>query len=155
MMDRERTTTYPPVSPLESGTVPPVPLTNHNAELSLGALFSDLSTDLSTLVRQEIELARTETTEKVSKAARSAGMLVAGGLIAYAGLIVVLIAIAILLGAIMPYWLSSLIVGVIVLAIGAMMAVSGKNKLANLNVVPEKTVATLKEDARWAKEQLS
>jgi VIT1/CCC1 family predicted Fe2+/Mn2+ transporter len=122
---------------------------------SLGTLFSELSTDLSTLVRQEIELARTETTEKVSTAARSAGALVAGGLIAYAGVIVVLIAVAILLGEIMPLWLAMLIVGLVVLVIGAIMAISGKNKLANLNVVPEKTVETLKEDARWAKEQVS
>lgn len=163
-MDRERTAPYSPASPQESDAVTaaalkpsgsPPPLANHNPELSLGALFTDLSSDLSTLVRQEIELARTETTEKVSKAVRSAGMLVVGGLVAYAGVIVVLIAIAILLGAIMPYWLSALIVGVVVLIIGAVMANSGKNKLANLNVVPEKTVATLKEDARWAKEQLS
>ena len=163
-MDRERTNAYTPASPPESDAIPPVALkasdsppmlANHNPELSLGALFTDLSSDFSTLVRQEIELARAETTEKISKAVRSAGMLVVGGLVAYAGVIVVLIAIAILLGAIMPYWLSSLIVGAVVLIIGAIMAISGKNKLANLSVVPEKTLATLKEDARWAKEQVS
>ncbi len=161
MMERERTTTYSPASPFEADVSTPVtdgrpmtpPMTTPDS--SLGTLFSDLSSDLSTLVRQEIELARAETTEKVSKAAQSAGMLVVGGLVAYAGLIIVLIAVAILLGAIMPYWLSSLIVGAIVLIVGAVMAISGKNKLANLNVVPEKTVATLKDDARWAKEQIS
>jgi len=142
----EKQHTYPPVSP---------PSPNHTPDLSLGALFSDLSSDLSILMRQEIELARTETTETIRKTAGSAGLLVAGGLVAYAGLIILLIAVAILLGAIMPYWASSLLVGVVVLIIGAVMAMSGKNQLANLTIVPEKTVATLKEDARWAKEQLS
>jgi hypothetical protein len=148
-------TTDTPVSPEPRSSAPPLSNNSTTDSSSLGTLFSELSTDLSTLVRQEIELARTETTEKVSTAARSAGALVAGGLIAYAGVIVVLIAVAILLGEIMPLWLAMLIVGLVVLVIGAIMAISGKNKLANLNVVPEKTVETLKEDARWAKEQVS
>ncbi len=146
-------TTDTPISANQRSSAPP--LTNNTTDPSLGTLFSELSTDLSTLVRQEIELARTETTEKVNTAARSAGALVAGGLVAYAGVIVVLIGVAILLGELMPLWLATLIVGLVVLVIGAIMAISGKNKLANLNIVPEKTVETLKEDARWAKEQVS
>lgn len=125
-----------------------------NNQPSIGQLLSEISTDMSTLVRKEIELARAETSEKISRATRSATILVAGGLVAYAGVIVMLIAAAILLGAVMPYWLSSLIVGLVVLVIGAVMIVSGKNTIANMSVVPEKTVQTLQEDAQWAKEQV-
>lgn len=131
------------------------PPDDRTSEPSIGVLFGELSEDLGTLVRKEIELARVETTEKVSKAVRSAVTLVAGGLVAYAGVIVILIAVAILLGEFMPYWLSTLVVGLVVAIIGAVMVISGKNTLTNMSVVPEKTVDTLKEDARWAKEQVS
>lgn len=125
------------------------------SEPSIGSLFTDLTEDMGKLVRQEIELVRAETVQKVSTALRSIVMMVAGGLLAYAGLIVILIAAAIALGNIMPYWLSTLIVGAVVLIVAAVLVTSGRSSLANMTVVPEKTVESLKEDARWAKEQVS
>lgn len=133
-------------SSYESGTI---------TEPSIGSLFTDLTEDMGKLVRQELELVRAETMQKVNTAMRSIIMMVAGGLLAYAGLIVVLIAAAIALGNIMPYWLSTLIVGAIVLIVAAVLVTSGRSSLANMTVVPEKTVESLKEDARWAKEQVS
>jgi hypothetical protein len=123
-------------------------------EPSLGELFTELSDDMSTLIRKEVELARTETMEKVSQATRSVVYMVAGGLLAYAGLITLLIAAAIALGSIMPYWLSSLIVGVAVIVIGAIFISVGRNSLQNMDMAPQKTIETLREDAKWAKEQV-
>jgi hypothetical protein len=54
-------------------------------ERSLGELFSDLTRDMSTLIRQETQLATTEMTQKAASAGKSAGVLVGGALIAYAG----------------------------------------------------------------------
>lgn len=136
-------------------TAPRVAVTTGQAEPSLGQLLNELTGDMSTLVRQEFELAKAETMQKVSHATRSIIMLVAGGLLAYAGLIALVIAAAIGLGALMPYWLSSLIVGLVVVAIGALLVMSGRSSLATLSLVPEDTVATLRQDARWAKEQIS
>lgn len=136
-------------------TEPHVAITTGQAEPSLGQLLNELTGDMSTLVRQELELAKAETMQKVSQATRSIIMMVAGGLLAYAGLIAIVIAAAIALGSLMPYWLSSLIVGLVVVAIGAMLIMSGRSSLANLSLVPENTVETLKQDARWAKEQIS
>lgn len=147
------------VDPLERGDRPGNPargaMNRAETEPSLGQLFTELSDDMSTLVRQELELAKAETMQKVSQATRSIIMMVAGGLLAYAGLISLVIAAAIALGALMPYWLSSLIVGLVVIVIGAVLVMSGRSSLANLSLVPEKTVETLKQDARWAKEQVS
>lgn len=135
---------------------PPLDTMNRpEAEPSLGQLFTELTDDMSTLVRQELELAKAETMQKVSKATRSIIMMVAGGLLAYAGLIALVIAVAIALGGLMPYWLSSLIVGLVVIVIGAVLVMSGRSSLATISLVPEKTVETLKQDARWAKEQVS
>ena len=134
---------------------PRIAITTGQAEPSLGQLLTELTGDMSTLVRQELEIAKTETMQKVSGATRSVIMMVAGGLLAYAGLIALVIAAAIALGSLMPYWLSSLIVGLVVVAIGAVLIISGRSRLTNISLVPQNTVETLKQDARWAKEQIS
>ncbi len=136
-------------------TEPGVSSSAGHAEPSLGQLFTELTGDMSNLVRQELELAKAETMQKVSKATRSIILMVAGGLLAYAGLIVLVIAAAIALGSIMPYWLSSLIMGLVVIVIGAILINSGRSSLTDLSLVPEQSVESLKEDARWAKEQVS
>lgn len=143
----ERTQLHPPGEPVRYVDNAPEP--------SIGSLFTDLTDDMGRLVRQEIELVRIETMQKVSTAMRSVAMMVAGGLVVYAGFIVVLIAVAILLGQLMPYWASSLLVGAVVLLVGAILLNSGRNSLTNLTVVPEKAVESIKDDARWAKEQVS
>lgn len=125
-----------------------------SGDVSLGELFSDLTTDLSTLVRKEIELAKTETIEKVSSAGRNVGMIVAGGLLAYAGLICVLIAIAIGLGNWIGYGLASLIVGVLVIILGFVLVQSGLAALKHMSVTPEKTIETLKDNTEWVKEKV-
>jgi len=125
-----------------------------NGEKSLGELFSDLSEDLSTLVRKEIALARTETVEKVSSAGRSVGSMLAGGMIAYAGVICVLIAIAIGLSNWIPAWLAALIVGVVVLVIGLVMFQAGRSALQHISVAPKKTIETLKDNTEWVKEKV-
>lgn len=134
---------------------PTVYTTNEAPEPSIGTLFTDLTEDMGKLVRQEIELARVETMQKVNRATRSVVLMAAGGFVAYAGFITLLIAGAIALGQIMPYWLAALIVGVVVLIVGAILIGSGRSSLSNLTVVPENTVQSIKEDARWAKEQVS
>lgn len=125
-----------------------------NDEPTLGDLFSSLTEDMSTLIRKEVDLARTETLEKVSSATRSVVSMVAGGMIAYAGLIGVMIAVIVGLSRLMPLWLSALIVGIVVIVIGAIMIMSGRSSLQKMTVVPEQTVESMKENTEWAKEQV-
>jgi len=131
------------------------PTTGTVTEPSIGSLFTDLTEDMAKLVRQEIELARVETMQKVNRGMRSIIMMAAGGFVAYAGFILLLIAVGIVLANIMPLWLSMLIVGVVVLIVGSILIGSGRSSLSNMTVVPENTVESIKEDARWAKEQVS
>jgi len=79
---------------------------------------------------------------------------VAGGMIAYAGLIGVMIAVIVGLSRFMPLWLSALIVGIVVIVIGAIMIMSGRSSLQKMTVVPEQTVESMKENTEWAKEQV-
>jgi hypothetical protein len=125
-------------------------------ERSLGDLFSDLSRETTTLVRQEVQLAKAELTQSATEAARGIGMLVAGGAVAYAGLLFVLLAIVFgLIEAGWDAWLSALVVGVVVVAIGAILVLRARESLKPANLAPQKTVETLKEDAEWAKEQIT
>lgn len=141
----EKVTTGEPVR-----VIPTIP----HEEISLGELFSQLASDMSTLVRKEIELARAETQEKISLATGSVVTMAAGGLVAYAGLIVLLAALAIWLTNYMDAWLAALIVGAGVIAVGIVLITIGRSALANLSVVPERTIENIKQDARWAKEQI-
>jgi len=120
---------------------------------SLGELFSDLGHELGTLVRQELNLAKTEMTQKAARAGRHAGMVVAGGAVGYAGLLAVVAAVILLLARAMPAWGAALLVGVVVAGIGGAMAYAGLNGLKNEDPMPRETVETLKEDARWVQAQ--
>ena len=124
-------------------------------ERSLGELFGDLARETSTLVRQEVQLAKTEMTQKATAVGKDIGFLAVGGLIAYAGLLALIATLIIILGtAGLPWWLAALIVTVVVLAIGGILVQRGLAALKQQSMVPEQTIQTLKEDRQWAKEQM-
>jgi len=126
-----------------------------NDERSLGDLFGDLARDMGTLVSQEITLARTELTEKATRVGKDVGMLAAGGLVAYAGLLAIIAAIIFLMADRgVPLWVSALIVGAIVVAIGVLLVRRGIAALRNHDLTPRQTIESIKEDTRWAKEQV-
>ena len=125
-------------------------------ERSLGDLFSDLSRETTTLVRQEVQLAKAELTQSATEAVRGIGMLVAGGAVAYAGLFFLLLAIVFgLIDAGWDAWLSALVVGLVVVAIGAILVLRARESLKPANLAPRRTIETLKEDQEWAKEQIT
>jgi uncharacterized membrane protein YqjE len=121
---------------------------------SLGELFSELSRQTSTLIRQEVALAKAEIKEKGSEVGKDVGMMAAGGLLAYAGLLALIATIIIILAEFMEWWLSALIVSIVVLGIGGMLVQRGMSALKQTNMKPEQTIETLKEDKEWAKKQL-
>lgn len=121
---------------------------------SLGELFGTLTSDLSELVRSEMELARVEIREEAAKAGRAAGLLGAGGLIAYLGLGLLAMAAAWGLAEVVDAGWAFLIVGLVIAAIGVVVLMKGRDRLREVRPVPEETVETLKEDARWARAQL-
>ncbi len=124
-------------------------------ERSLGDLFSELATETSTLVRQEVALAQTELTQKAASVGKNVGFLVVGGAVGYAALLAVLAAAVIGLANFVPAWASALIVGVVV-AIAAFLLISSALKsLKETELTPRETVKSLKEDAEWLKNQVS
>ena len=128
--------------------------TTPGADRSLGELFSELSRETSTLVRQEVALARTELTAKASQVGKDVGFLAMGGAVAYAGLLAIIAGIIILIGNLIGHmWLSALIVGLIIAGIGYYLVQKGLSDLKNANLAPEQTIESLKENKEWVQEQ--
>jgi uncharacterized membrane protein YqjE len=122
---------------------------------SLGELFTEMTSDMSTLIRKEIELAKVETKEEMGKVGKASGMLVGGIVAAHMALLILSFALAWLLDEVMPTPLAFFIVGVIYVIVAAVLVSSGRKKLRDVNLKPEQTVQTLKEDVEWAKAQRS
>ncbi len=120
---------------------------------SLGELFSELAQETSTLVRQEVNLAKVEMSYKASRAGKQVGVLAAGGAVAYAGLLAILAALITLLDNVMPLWLSALLVGIVVAVVGYLLVRRALDALKREDFAPRETIETLKEDQRWAKDQ--
>jgi len=126
----------------------------HKEERSLGELFGDLARDTGTLVRQEVELAKVEMTQKATRVGKDLGFLVAGGAVVYAGFLALIAAVAIGLGQLgVPWWLATLLVALVVGGVGAFLVMRGLSALKRENLAPERTMQTLKEDVAWAKAQ--
>ena len=120
---------------------------------SLGELFSELSQETTTLIRQEVNLAKTEMSQKASRVGKDVGFLAASGAVAYAGLLAIIAGVIALLALVIPLWLSALLVGLVVAAIGYFLVKRGLDALKQEDLTPRQTIETLKEDKEWAKDQ--
>ena len=133
-------------------------------EHSLGGLIRELRDETTTLLRQEVALAKTEMSEKASKFGRNAAYLAVGGLVAYAGLMFILLTLMRLtslgllsagLSAATTAWLAPAIIGVVVAIIGYALVQKAINTFSRESLAPEKTIQSLKEDKQWTQEKLS
>jgi hypothetical protein len=121
-------------------------------EQSLGELFGRLSNETSTLIRQELALARAELTEKGREAGKGAGFLGGAGVAGLLAAGTLTACIVLLLDKAMDAWLAALIVAVVYGAIAAVLGLRGRDRVqAATPPVPEQTVETVKEDVEWAK----
>ncbi len=133
-----------------------VTITPAKDERSLGELFSDLASETSNLVKQEVSLAQTEMTMKAIKVGKNIGFLVVGGAVGYAALLSFIAALIIGLGRLLDnYWLAALIVGVVVAIAAVVLILSAISALKNTQLMPTQTVETIKEDAQWLKDQMN
>lgn len=124
-------------------------------ERSLGDLFSELANETETLIRQEVALAQAELTKKAAKAGMDIGLITVGGAVAFVGFQAIIAAIIFGLAHFIPLWLSALIVGVVLAIAGGLIALWAWKALKSVEPVPRQTVETLKEDAKWLKNQVS
>jgi hypothetical protein len=122
---------------------------------SLSELISTMTSDLSMLMRKEIELAKVETRTELTRTAKAGGVLAGGALTAYLAALFASFALAWLLDKWMPRALAFVIVAALFAVAAAVLISQGRQRLRQINPVPRQTVETLKEDVQWAKAQKS
>ena len=132
-------------------------------ERSIGDLIKDLRDETTTLVQQELALAKTEISEKASQAAKNSAYVGVGAVLCYLGLFFALTALAVVLALALDamglddhgYWLGPLIVGAIVGIVGWSYTQKGLKTLKHQSLTPDKTVQSLQEDKQWLQEKVS
>ncbi len=118
----------------------------------LAEIVGSLATDLGDLVRGEVRLARAELDQKLDRMILAALWLVGGALVAFAGLVVLLQAAALALAIVIPAWAAFLIVGLLIVIVGALLARSGLAMLSLKGLTPNRSLASLQKDATLVKE---
>jgi tetrahydromethanopterin S-methyltransferase subunit C len=121
---------------------------------STAELLSDLSTQLTGLIRQEVDLAKAELSQKTKRLGFGAGFLGMAGLLAVFALGALVAAAIASLQLLLPLWAAAVIVGVATLVVAAILALMGKSEVRQgAPPVPEQALQSTKEDAAWLKTQ--
>ena len=124
---------------------------------SIGELFGQLTQDMTLLVKQEIQLARVEMSDKMSRLTTNVVSVASGGFVAYLGGLALVAALILAIRdlANISLAVSALIVGAVLAIIGYVMLQRGLKEMKRVDLAPRRTVETLKDDVQWAKEQRS
>jgi membrane glycosyltransferase len=133
-------------------------MVNDKSDKSLPALFSDLMRETLDLIRKEFALARADVGERVQSAQRGITSIAVGAAVTLAGLVVLLLAVVNALARFLPPalapWLAPLIVGGLVLLIGYLMIKSGQSNLKAENLMPQRSIDSLRTDKAMMQEKV-
>jgi uncharacterized membrane protein YqjE len=140
--------TQPSTAGATAATAPQQP-----SQPSTGQLISDLTTQISQLVRDEARLAQAEVTQKAKRLGIGAGLFGGAGLFAFFGLATLVATAVLALALVLPAWLAALIVAVVLFAVAGVLALVGKKDVQKgTPPVPTEAIASTKEDIRTVKE---
>jgi putative superfamily III holin-X len=129
---------------------------NELRERPIGEVAKELTSDLSLLLRQEIELAKAEMAEKGRTAAPGLGMFGGAGIVALCAAGALTAFLVLVFSLFLPDWAAALIVGAVLGAVAYVLIKQGKERVAEAGKpVPEQTIETVKEDVEWAKTRAS
>ena len=124
---------------------------------TIGGLVRGILTDLRTLIREEIALARVEIRQQAGRARAAAFSFGLAAAALLFGVTFLLVAVATGIAELLnwPVWAGFLIVAVLLAAVGIISLSSGRKQLQTFHAVPEETVTTLKENSEWIAKRLS
>lgn len=120
----------------------------------LGDLFSELIQETRTLFKKEMELMRVELSEKAEQLKKDVIAVGVAAVLLYAGLLTFIAAVVFGLAVFIPLWLSALLVSIVFIGIGGGLLLKAKKDVSQMKLTPEKSKATMKETAQWAKAQM-
>jgi uncharacterized membrane protein YqjE len=122
---------------------------------SLGELFGDLSSEFTDLLKTQVELAKVELRSEAKKAGRTAGIFGGAAVAGYMSLLLCSFALVWALENVMDAGLAFLIVGAVYAVVAAVLFVRGRERAKEVNMLPEQTMQSVKEDVQWARQKLS
>ncbi len=125
------------------------------ANRSITGLFADLARDMMGLVRTEVEMGKAEIRQKIGQAAGGMILIAVGGGVTFAGVLVLLVCAVLALSQVVAPWLAALIVGAATAVVGVVLILMGRGRLQPKSLQPSRTLETLREDKRWASDQLN
>ncbi len=122
---------------------------------SVASLLGGIATDLQTLIRQEIALAKAEFMREWDKAKTAAGSMAAGAAVLALGGFFLCVTVVCVLAEVagLPWWASFLIVGGVLAVLGLVLFYTGRNKAARVNIIPPQTAETMRENVQWIRNQ--
>lgn len=118
---------------------------------SIGELVSELTREVRTLFRQELDLFAAEMKEKLTDIALDAAAIGLGAVMLYFGSLALLAALVLGLASFLPAWGAALLVAAAFIGTGLVLVLKGRKNLVQLKKKPEQTLETLKETVTWAK----
>ncbi len=121
------------------------------AQPSLGQLFSEMTSDLSELFRKEVELAKVEIKEQVTRSGKAGGMF--GGAAVAGGMTLLLLSFAAAwaFSVAIPIWAGFLIMGALYATVAGVLFLAGRSRMRRVDPVPHETIETIQEDVQWAR----
>ncbi len=122
-------------------------------ERTFNELLTDLSWEVRDLIKKEMLLARNEMAGKLTRVSSDLRSAAVGGAVLHAGAFALLAALVVLLGGLVSYWLSALIIGAAACITGYYMVRKGLKDMRKIDMAPRETISSLREDERWLKEK--
>jgi Flp pilus assembly protein TadB len=134
-----------------NGSTPNGSLREPSPDQPLSELISRTSSDLATLFRKEVELAKIEIRDDVRHTAKAGSMFGAAGFAGYLAAVLASLAVVFALDLAMPLWAAFLIVAVLFALVGFVLFRQARTRMSQFTLGPEQTIETVKEDIEWAK----
>ena len=129
-------------------------MTAPRIQRSMPEILEDIASNLTQIVQAEFRLAKSELKEGAERAAGPGATVGAGVVLAFYGLGILLLAAVYALSLVIAGWLAALIVGGVLAIVAGLLIAAGTAKLRRVNLAPDKTIRTLREDLQWAKQQI-
>jgi uncharacterized membrane protein YqjE len=123
------------------------------SDRSISEILQDVLRNLQSIVRSEVRLAKTEVGEEFTKVKPAIVLLASGAVCGLFGVLFLLLATMYAIALALPLWASALVVAVVLVIITAMTLKAGQKRMRRVHPLPDKTIASMKENAEWAKQQ--
>jgi uncharacterized membrane protein YqjE len=120
---------------------------------SIADVLQDILTNVQAIIRSEVRLAKTEVTEEATRAGRAAGVAAAGVVTGLFTTWLLLLTSLFALATVIPMWGAALLLFVTMAVVTAVLLAIGKKRFKTVQVTPDKTIETMKENVEWAKSQ--